>query len=210
MQENTARNAQLTNLKNLKNQFERFEKERLETQEKAAHYKRLYDVLCGNNSKKIDLTSWVLQMYLEEIIRFANFRMEKISGGRYSMLVNPEKQGGNAHKGLDIEIFDSYTGRSRPCTTLSGGETFMASISLALAISDSVLSRNGGVQLDSLFIDEGFGSLDDQALENAISILDEIRGMRQVGIISHVGDLQQRIKSQIIVKKSAVGSTVEI
>lgn len=209
-QKNTQLNAQLANLQNLKNQFERLEKERLETQEKAAHYKRLYDVLCGSNSKKIDLTSWVLQMYLEEIVRFANLRMEKISGGRYSMLVNPEKQGGNAHKGLDIEIFDSYTGKSRPCTTLSGGETFMASISLALAISDSVLSRNGGVQLDSLFVDEGFGSLDDQALENAISILDEIRGMRQVGIISHVGDLQQRIKSQIIVKKSAAGSTVEI
>lgn len=209
-QANTQLNAQLANLQNLKNQFERLEKERLETQEKAAHYKRLYDVLCGSNSKKIDLTSWVLQMYLEEIVRFANLRMEKISGGRYSMLVNPEKQGGNAHKGLDIEIFDSYTGKSRPCTTLSGGETFMASISLALAISDSVLSRNGGVQLDSLFVDEGFGSLDDQALENAISILDEIRGMRQVGIISHVGDLQQRIKSQIIVKKSTAGSTVEI
>ena len=209
-QANAQLNAQLTNLQNLKKQFERFEKDRLETQEKAAHFKRLYDVLCGNNSKKIDLTSWVLQMYLEEIVRFANLRMEKISGGRYSMLVNPEKQGGNAHKGLDIEIFDSYTGKSRPCTTLSGGETFMASISLALAISDSVLSRNGGVQLDSLFVDEGFGSLDDQALENAISILDEIRGMRQVGIISHVGDLQQRIKSQIIVKKSAAGSTVEI
>lgn len=209
-QANTQLNAQLANLQNLKNQFDRLEKERLETQEKAAHYKKLYDVLCGNNSKKIDLTSWVLQMYLEEIVRFANLRMEKISGGRYSMLVNPEKQGGNAHKGLDIEIFDSYTGKSRPCTTLSGGETFMASISLALAISDSVLSRNGGVQLDSLFVDEGFGSLDDQALENAISILDEIRGMRQVGIISHVGDLQQRIKSQIIVKKSAAGSTVEI
>ena len=209
-QENTQLNTQFLNLQNLKKQFERFEKERLETQENATHYKRLYDVLCGNNSKKIDLTSWVLQMYLEEIVRFANLRMEKISGGRYSMLVNPEKQGGNAHKGLDIEIFDSYTGKNRPCTTLSGGETFMASISLALAISDSVLSRNGGVQLDSLFVDEGFGSLDDQALENAISILDEIRDMRQVGIISHVGDLQQRIKSQIIVKKSALGSTVEI
>lgn len=209
-QANMQLNTRLSNLKNLKVQFERFEKERLETQEKASHYKRLYEVLCGSNSKKIDLTSWVLQMYLEEIVHFANLRMEKISGGRYSMLVNPEKQGGNAHKGLDIEIFDSHTGKSRPCTTLSGGETFMASISLALAISDSVLSRNGGVQLDSLFIDEGFGSLDDQALENAISILDEIRGIRQVGIISHVGDLQQRIKSQIVVKKSAVGSTVEI
>ena len=147
-------------------------------------------------------------MYLQEIILFANKRLSKISDGRYIMKVNTEKESNRGAKGLDIDVYDSFTGKSRPCNTLSGGETFMASISLALAISDTVQSKKGGIQLESLFIDEGFGSLDENSLEKAISILDEIRDSRKIGIISHVGDLKTRIKSSIEIEKTTSGSKI--
>jgi exonuclease SbcC len=111
---------------------------------------------------------------------------------------------------LEIEIFDSFTGKNRPPSTLSGGETFIASISLALALTDVVQSRSGGISIDSLFIDEGFGSLDPESLELALGIIDEIRSERVVGLISHVGDLGSRINSQIIVHKSNKGSSLSL
>ncbi|MFI3258051.1 MAG: SbcC/MukB-like Walker B domain-containing protein, partial [Spirochaetales bacterium] len=128
----------------------------------------------------------------------------------YTMYSNPEQDGGKGFKGLDIEIYDSHTGKRRPCSTLSGGETFMASISLALAISDTVQAKNGGIQPDSLFIDEGFGSLDADSLEKALEILDEIRETRSVGLISHVESLQNRIPSQIKITKTPAGSTIAL
>ena len=114
------------------------------------------------------------------------------------------------YKGLDIEITDLFTGITRPTASLSGGETFMASLSLALALSDVVQNNNGGVQLDSLFIDEGFGSLDEQALEQALSILDEIRGTRCIGLISHVTELKNRIPTRLEITKTPSGSSVDI
>ena len=121
-----------------------------------------------------------------------------------------ENAGGRGYKGLEIEIFDSFTGKNRPPSTLSGGETFIASISLALALTDVVQSRSGGISIDSLFIDEGFGSLDPESLELALGIIDEIRSERVVGLISHVGDLGSRINSQIIVHKSNKGSSLSL
>jgi exonuclease SbcC len=112
-------------------------------------------------------------------------------------------------KGIKVVLVgDSFTGKTRPCNSLSGGETFMASISLALAISDTIQSRKSGINIDSLFIDEGFGSLDENSLEQAISILDEIRDSRKIGIISHVGDLKSRIKSSIEIEKTQSGSKI--
>jgi exonuclease SbcC len=171
-------------------------------------YSNLHEALSGGNPKKIPLDSWILSSYLEEITTFASRRLERISEQRYTLGLKEDTSLGRGNKGLDLEIYDSYTGKTRPCNTLSGGETFMASISLALAISDVVQSRNGGIQLDSLFIDEGFGSLDGETLEQALSILDEVRGSRCVGIISHVGNLQTRISSQIIVEKGSTGSKI--
>lgn len=171
-------------------------------------YSNLHEALSGGNPKKIPLDSWILSSYLEEITTFASSRLERISDQRYTLGLKEDTSLGRGNKGLDLEIYDSYTGKTRPCNTLSGGETFMASISLALAISDVVQSRNGGIQLDSLFIDEGFGSLDSETLEQALSILDEVRGSRSVGIISHVGNLQSRISSQIKVEKSSTGSKI--
>ena len=131
-----------------------------------------------------------------------------MSEGRYRLAVSEEHGSGNSYRGLDLEIADAYTGKCRPSATLSGGETFMASISLALGLADSIQARAGGIRLDSMFIDEGFGSLDEKALENAIGILDEIRGDRMVGIISHVGELQSRIPQKIEVIKTGTGSSI--
>ncbi len=175
-------------------------------------YEKLHNVISGGNlnPKKVPLDSWILGMYLQEITIYANTRLKRMSNGRYELHLKQDAEGGNALKGLDLEIYDDYTGKSRPTASLSGGETFMTAISLALAISDIVQEQNGGIQLDSMFIDEGFGSLDAESLEKALGILDEIRETRSIGLISHVESLQSRITSQIRVNKGAGGSTVEI
>lgn len=197
---------QISELTKSKENFDQAENQRIEITKKLDDYTKLYNVISGTNNKKIDITSWILEMYLQEIIEFANIRLNKISDERYILIVNTEKESNRGAKGLDIDIYDSFTGKSRPCNTLSGGETFMASISLALAISDTIQSRKSGINIDSLFIDEGFGSLDENSLEQAISILDEIRDSRKIGIISHVGDLKSRITSNIEIIKTQHGS----
>ena len=197
---------QISELTKSKENFDQTQNQLDEITKQLKDYTKLYDVISGTNNKKIDMTSWILEMYLQEIIEFANIRLSKISDERYIMKVNTEKESNRGAKGLDIDIYDSFTGKSRPCNTLSGGETFMASISLALAISDTIQSRKSGINIDSLFIDEGFGSLDENSLEQAISILDEIRDSRKIGIISHVGDLKSRITSNIEIIKTQHGS----
>ena len=132
----------------------------------------------------------------------------RISDGRYTLLFSNDKSG-NGAKGLDLEVLDSYTGKNRPCSTLSGGETFMVSISLALALTDVVTSKRGGISLQSLFIDEGFGTLDPASLDKALSILEEVREGRCVGVISHVSEMQNRIPTRLEVIKTSVGSTVK-
>ena len=151
----------------------------------------------------------MLSAFLREIIVYANTRLERMSGGRYVLKLSKELSGNNL-SGLDMEIYDAYTGGIRPTASLSGGETFMVSISLALGLADSIQTRSGGIRLDSMFIDEGFGSLDEASLENAISILDEVRGNRMVGIISHVSELKTRIPQKIEIEKTANGSTIKI
>ena len=164
--------------------------------------------LCGSNPRKLQFDTWILSAFLHEVTVFANKRLERMSEGRYRLAVSEEHGAGNAYRGLDLEIADAYTGKCRPSATLSGGETFMASISLALGLADSIQARAGGIRIDSMFIDEGFGSLDEKALENAVGILDEIRGNRMVGIISHVGELQSRIPQKIEVIKTGMGSSI--
>lgn len=205
------KNAELTTLEHKKGQLTSYDKELLLLQAEGEKYIKLHLLLSSQNPKKIPFDAWVLGLYLEEITQHASKRLNRISDGRYTLLLKTEEGGGRDKiKGLDLEIFDSFTGKKRPCATLSGGETFMASISLALALTDVVQSKAGGVSLDSLFIDEGFGSLDDASLEKALSILDEIRGKRMVGLISHVGDLKSRISSQILVRKGQNGSSITI
>ncbi len=202
--------SKMTQLETLQLEYKTTENRRKEIEHDYELYTKLHNVISGNNPKKIPLDSWILGMYLQEITLYANSRLQKMSNGRYELHLKQDAEGGNAYKGLDLEIYDDYTGKSRPTATLSGGETFMASISLALAISDMVQAQNGGIQLDSMFIDEGFGSLDSESLEKALGILDEIRETRTVALISHVETLQSRIVSQIRINKTISGSSIEI
>lgn len=202
------RSAALAALDSFKNRWDELEKERADRSTASARLVSLSADLNGNNSLKTTFDAWILGMYLDEITAYANTRLVRMSEGRYHIQLNETYRKGNSLSGLDLEILDAYTGKTRPSGTLSGGETFMTSISLALGLADSIQSRSGGIQLDAVFIDEGFGSLDESSLERAISILDEIRGTRMVGIISHVAELRTRIPTRIEIVKTGAGSTI--
>ncbi len=182
------------------------EERRRELAANAAAMKALADDLSGNNPKKRSFDAWLLSLYLAEVAAYAARRLERMSEGRYRLILDSEREGGRGLAGLDLAVFDAYTGKSRPCATLSGGESFMASICLALGLADSIQARSGGVRLDALFIDEGFGSLDEAGLDKALSILDEIRDHRMVGLISHVAEMRTRIPSRIEIVKTNIGS----
>lgn len=126
-------------------------------------------------------------------------------------LVRKEEKNRTSKVGLDLNVFDYHTGKHRSVSTLSGGESFKASLALALGLSDVVQNYSGGIKIDAMFVDEGFGSLDEESLEQAINILYNLtEGNRIVGIISHVGELRNRIDKKIVVKKGINGSSVEI
>ena len=134
-----------------------------------------------------------------------------MTGGKYELIRKQEAERKNESAGLGMVIFDAYTGEQRDTASLSGGESFQVSLSLALGLSDVVGSHSGGVTLDAMFIDEGFGSLDEQALEQAMEVLYELStDARQIGIISHVGKLSESISQKIYVKRTSKGSFVQI
>lgn len=195
-------------IKNHLQNWKNLEKERKNIQSVEVLYTQLYTDISDKNAKKIAITTWILGVYLDQVVSCANSRLKRISEGRYTLDFLKEKSG-NGAKGLDLEILDSYTGKSRSCSTLSGGETFLVSISLALALTDVVTSKKGGISLQSLFIDEGFGSLDPASLERALSILEEVREGRCVGVISHVSEMKNRIPSRLEVIKSPTGSSIK-
>jgi len=203
-----AANARLIALNAAKAEWDALAAAREERSREWALVDRLAGDLTGANPLKCPFDAWVLGMYLEEITAYANERLVRMSEGRYRIQLNDAYRRGNSLAGLDLEILDAYTGRARPAGTLSGGESFMASISLALGLADSIQARSGGVQLDAVFIDEGFGSLDEASLERAIAILDEIRGQRTVGIVSHVAELRSRIPNRLEVVKTGAGSAI--
>lgn len=152
--------------------------------------------------ERITLESYVQSFYFERIIRHANIRLKMMSGGQYEFV----RAGGSGDKrhlsGLDLSVLDHYSGTERPVSTLSGGESFMASLSLALGLSDEVQASAGGIRLDTMFVDEGFGSLDSETLEKAVRTLTELADEdKLVGIISHVDTLKSRIDRQIVVTK---------
>ena len=151
------------------------------------------------------------QNYLDAILVHANTRLMQMTAGQYELeRVGAENQ--RSQSGLDLGVIDHYNGTRRSVKTLSGGESFKASLALALGLSDEVQRTAGGIRLDTLFLDEGFGSLDDESLEQAIRVLSSLtEGDRLVGIISHVAALKDRIDRQVLVKKArSGGSTVEL
>lgn len=161
----------------------------------------------GFNGKRISFERYVMATYFEDIIRAANLRLDKMTGGRFLLFRRIEKGKGNRQQGLDLEVFDNYTGRRRDVKTLSGGESFKASLSLALGLADIVQSYSGGVSIDTLFIDEGFGTLDPESLDGAIQCLLELQqGGRLVGIISHVPELKERIEVKLQIESGKDGS----
>lgn len=159
---------------------------------------------------KISLETFVQMTYFEKIIRHANKRLEQMSGGQYR-LVRARTEGGNAQVGLDLNVHDTYSGKERSVKTLSGGESFMAALSLALGLSDEIQTSAGGVQIDTTFVDEGFGSLDDEALQLALRTL---QGLAQnnhlIGIISHVNALKNIEKKIVVTKTATQGSVAKI
>ncbi len=165
----------------------------------------------GRVDPKVSLPRWVLASYLAEICDHANERLDTMTSGRYRLRVEPMKAKGNNKAGLELFIHDAHTGIERPVNTLSGGETFQASLALALGVADVVEAHSGGVQIDALFIDEGFGTLDGEALELAMVELDRLReGGRVVGLISHVAALRDRIQNNLEVIPGAAGSRVRL
>ena len=201
----------LTESEQIKNTLQNWlnlESKRQQFQSTEALISQLHTDISDKNPKKIAITTWILGVYLDQVVLCANSLLKRISEGRYTLLFSKEKSG-NGARGLDLEVMDSYTGKKRACTTLSGGETFMVSISLALALTDVVTSKRGGISLQSLYIDEGFGALDPATLDKALSILEEVREGRCVGVISHVSEMYNRIPSRLEVIKTPIGSTVK-
>ncbi|HPU39775.1 MAG TPA: SbcC/MukB-like Walker B domain-containing protein, partial [Microthrixaceae bacterium] len=177
----------------------------------AALLHRLSDTLNGRSGSKVSLQRWVLAAFLDDVCTLANQRLATMTGGRYTLLVHRGDTPGNRAAGLDLRVLDAHTGAERDVSTLSGGETFQASLALALAVADAVEQHAGGIRMEALFIDEGFGTLDPDALELAMDELDALRaGGRMVGIISHVGTMQERIRTGIRVQPSEQGSTVHV
>lgn len=164
----------------------------------------------GANVKKMRLRSYVLAARLEQVATAATARLGQMSGGRYGFVHSDDLRGGNRRSGLSVDILDSHTGTQRPTKTLSGGESFMASLALALGLADVVTAESGGIELDTLFVDEGFGSLDPNSLDAVMTVLDELRqGGRVVGIVSHVEELRTRIPMQLQIRTSSHGSTLD-
>ena len=169
----------------------------------------LYNLIQGSSQNRISLERYVLGTLLDQVAKAASLRLAKISHQRYALRRSIEA-GKESKGGLSLEVSDSYTGRSRPANTLSGGETFLASLSLALGLSDVVQAKQGGVHLDTMFIDEGFGSLDPEALNSAMNTLIDLQNTgRLVGIISHVPELEERIDARLRVTPAEKGSSAE-
>lgn len=165
----------------------------------------------AQNRFRMELETYVLAARLEQVAAAAAVRLQRMSSGRYTLVHTDARGGGRAKSGLGLMVVDAWTGTERDTATLSGGETFFASLALALGLADVVTDEAGGARLDTLFIDEGFGSLDDQTLDEVLDVLDGLRERdRAVGIVSHVADLRHRIPAQLRVVKGRDGSSVRM
>ena len=206
--------ADLNTTKNSLGSLTKIEKDLKTIREKHEMLDPLSRTANGNlpGKDKITLEAYVQAFYFERIIRYANLRLRMMSDGQYEFVRSTEAGNKKSKFGLDLNVLDHYSGTERPVNTLSGGESFMASLSLALGLSNEVQASAGGIRLDTMFIDEGFGSLDSETLEKAIRTLTELADEdKLVGIISHVEALRTRIDKQIVVTKDRDnGSRIEL
>ncbi len=174
-------------------------------------YGTLSDVANGQTGNKISLQRFVLSVLLDDVLIEASHRLQTMSKGRYLLVRKEDRAKGNKASGLELEVEDAYTGKTRSVATLSGGESFMAALSLALGLSDVVQAYAGGIKLDTLFIDEGFGSLDQESLDLAIRTLIDLQSSgRMIGIISHVSELREQMALRIDIQSSSKGSKVTV
>ncbi|WP_335972379.1 SMC family ATPase [Streptomyces sp. CA2R106] len=176
--------------------------------------RRLADLAAGTSAEnryRMELETYVLAARLEQVAAAAGVRLHRMSAGRYTLAHSDARAGNRAKSGLGLVVVDAWTGTERDTSTLSGGETFFASLALALGLADVVTDEAGGMRLDTLFIDEGFGSLDEGTLDEVLDVLDGLRERdRAVGIVSHVADLRHRIPAQLEVDKGRDGSSVRM
>ena len=202
---------EVAGMKDVQTKVKRLTKALAREDKKMEVFSRLSDAANGGGSvgKKITFQRYVLAGILDDVTIAATERLRRMSVDRYELRRATEAKDRRSATGLDLEVFDDHTGDSRRVTTLSGGEMFLASLSLALGLSDVVQAYSGGIHLDSIFIDEGFGSLDSDTLDQAIDTLVTLnKGGRMVGVISHVDELKERIDLGLEVKSTARGSTV--
>lgn len=171
----------------------------------------LYKLLSGNvTGSRMDIETYVQRYYMEQILYAANSRFQEMSAGQFELrMYDLEKAGEGKNRGLDLIVYSNVTGKEREVRTLSGGESFMAALALALGMADQIQEKSSAINLDIMFIDEGFGSLDDYSREQAVKVLREMaNGSKLIGIISHVTELKQQIDNQLVVKKDEQGSHV--
>ena len=200
---------QFTLLENAEQRINTLQKESTALEARYAVVGTLSDVANGQTGNKVSLQRFVLSVLLDDVLIEASHRLALMSKGRYRLLRKEDRSKGNRASGLDLEVEDGYTGRVRGVATLSGGESFMAALSLALGLSDVVQAYAGGIRLDTLFIDEGFGSLDPESLDLAIRTLTDLQQSgRMVGIISHVAELKEQIAARIDIAASELGSKI--
>lgn len=173
-------------------------------------YAHLNSITSGKNASKMSFERYVLASYFEHILDYANVELERLTQGRFQFLRRTEVKGG-AGQGLDLDVLDFETGTSRDVKSLSGGESFKASLALALGLSSMIQSYAGGIELNALFIDEGFGTLDEESLDQAIDVLMDLKSdSKVIGIISHVNELKDRIDAGIIVTRGKQGSHLKV
>ncbi|MBR3746354.1 MAG: SMC family ATPase [Selenomonadaceae bacterium] len=201
---------QFDSLKNLAAQINEVDEKISAAQKTFLLWKKLSDAASGKiTGKKISFVRYYLRAMFSEVLTEANYRLGKMSGQRYELRQKDAGARSNSVAGLNLEILDEFNGQTRPVETLSGGESFLASLALALGLAAVVRNRAGGIKLDTIFIDEGFGSLDNDTLNFAISTITQHSGGRLVGIISHVEELKNQIPVRLEVTKSKTGSTAE-
>ncbi|HSN67106.1 MAG TPA: SbcC/MukB-like Walker B domain-containing protein, partial [Fusibacter sp.] len=194
------------NLKKTKGEIEGLER----------HYltiKNLSDTANGDlqGKQRLAFERYIQAFYFNRVLMEANKRFSYMTNKRFELVRKDEASDMRSHSGLEIDVMDHYTGKTRSVKSLSGGESFKASLALALGLSDMIQTHAGGVQMDTMFVDEGFGALDSESLEQAIDVLNALtHGNRLVGIISHVSELREKIDRKIVVKKGNTGSYVEL
>lgn len=203
--------ARLEKNKELQAKLEGLKKKILVKEEEYKKISYLSEMAKGNNAEKLSFERYVLAAYFDDIIIAANARLKKMTDGRFELSRIKEKQKGGAQQGLDLEVYDYYTGKARHVKVMSGGEGFKASLSLALGLSDVIQQSSGGVSIETMFIDEGFGSLDPESLEKSVECLVELQQSGKfVGVISHVPELKERIKAGIEITSDISGSKATI